>query len=60
VENIEEDTEDELRNNSDTETQTENEPENELPEDVRALKVMMMDIMNEEIKYNTKNSKGSL
>jgi hypothetical protein len=50
VEDVEEDTEDELRSNSDTETQTESEPENELPEDIRMLKVMMMDILNEEIK----------
>jgi hypothetical protein len=43
------------------ETQTENEPENEHPEDVRPLRVMMMDILNEEIKkYNTENSKRSL
>jgi hypothetical protein len=50
VEEVEEDTEDELRNNSDTETQTEGEPENDLPEDVLRLNVLMADILNEEIK----------
>jgi hypothetical protein len=50
VENIEEDTEDELRNNNDTETQTDIELENDLPDDIQVLKVMIMDILNEDVK----------
>jgi hypothetical protein len=49
VEEIEEDTKDELKSNSDAEKHTDTEVENDLPEDVMRLKVLMWDILNEEI-----------
>jgi hypothetical protein len=50
---VEEDTEDEPNGSNsreDTESQTEYEPENDMSEDIIRLKILMADILNEEIK----------